>query len=163
MANKYNDKKIKESTAMIHKITAALMKNLEQYKAAKAKGDDTSKFMKISKQLMDAKKKWQNELDNQIMQTDKDVELAMTESLKKMEVKKVIKEGHFTTSLTPAEVKSLTAVVTKIDELKATVQAASKTVKNKEIRRMLTVGGLGDASMLRNRMTSIYQLKDLEK
>jgi hypothetical protein len=79
------------------------------------------------------------------------------------EVKKVIKEGYFTTSLTPAEVKSLTAVVTKIDELKATVEAASKTVKNNEIRRMLTVGGLGDSSMLRNRMTSIYQLKDLEK
>jgi hypothetical protein len=81
MANKFNDKKIKESTAMIHKITAALMKNLEQYKAAKAKGNDTSKFMKTSKQLMDAKKKWQTELDNQIMQMDKGVELAMTEGL----------------------------------------------------------------------------------
>ena len=77
MANKYYDKKIKESTAMIHKITAALMKNLEQYKAAKAKGDDTSKFMKTSKQLIDAKKNWQKELDNQIMQVDRDVELAM--------------------------------------------------------------------------------------
>ena len=77
------------------------------------------------------------------------------------EVKKAIKE--VTTSLTPEEVESLTAVVTKIDELKATVEAASKTVKNNEIRRMLTVGGLGDTGMLRNRMTSIYQLKDLEK
>jgi len=81
MANKFNDKKIKESTKMIHKIADALMKNLEQYKAAKAKGDDTKKFVKISKQLIDAKKKWQNELDNQIMQMDRGVELAMTESL----------------------------------------------------------------------------------
>ena len=80
MANKFNDKKIKESTAMIHKITAALMKNLEQYKAAKAKGDDTKKFVKTSKQLIDAKKKWQDELESQIMQMDKGVELAMTES-----------------------------------------------------------------------------------
>ena len=79
------------------------------------------------------------------------------------EVKKALKEGYFTTSLTPEEVESLTAVVTKIDELKATVSAASKIVKNNEIRRMLTVGGLGDTGMLRNRMTSIYQLKDLEK
>jgi hypothetical protein len=64
------------------------------------------------------------------------------------EVKKVIKEGYFTTSLTPAEVKSLTAVVTKIDELKATVEAASKTVKNNEIRRMLTVGGLDETKRI---------------
>ena len=77
------------------------------------------------------------------------------------EVKKAIKE--VTTSLTPEEVESLTAVVTKIDELKATVEAASKIVKNNGIRHMLTVGGLGDTGMLRNRMTSIYQLKDLEK
>lgn len=80
MANKFNDKKIKESTAMIHKVAEALMKNLEQYKAAKAKGADTKKFVKISKQLIDAKKKWQNELESQIMQMDKGVELAMTES-----------------------------------------------------------------------------------
>ena len=79
------------------------------------------------------------------------------------EVKKAIKEGYFTTSLTPEEVKSLTAVVTKIDELKATVSAASKIVKNNEIRRMLTVGGLPDVNMLRARMTTVYQLKDLEK
>lgn len=81
MANKFNDKKIKESTKMIHKITDALMKNLEQYKAAKAEGKDVQKYMKISKKLVDAKKKWQNELDNQIMQMDRGVELAMTESL----------------------------------------------------------------------------------
>lgn len=81
MANKFNDKKIKESTKMIHKITDALMKNLEQYKAAKAEGKDVQKYMKISKKLVDAKKKWQNELDNQIMQMDRGVELAMTEGL----------------------------------------------------------------------------------
>ena len=81
MANKINDKKIKESTKMIHKITDALMKNLEQYKAAKAEGKDVQKYMKISKKLVDAKKKWQNELDNQIMQMDRGVELAMTEGL----------------------------------------------------------------------------------
>ena len=81
MANKFNDKKIKESTKMIHKITDALMKNLEQYKAAKAAGKDVQKYMKISKKLVDAKKKWQNELDNQIMQMDRGVELAMTEGL----------------------------------------------------------------------------------
>jgi len=80
MASKFNDKKIKEATTMIHKITSALMKNLEMYKTAKAKGEDTKKFMKISKQLVDSKKNWQKELDNQIMQMDKGVELAMTES-----------------------------------------------------------------------------------
>ena len=31
--------------------------------------------------MVDAKKKWQNELDNQIMQIDRGVELAMTEAL----------------------------------------------------------------------------------
>ena len=77
------------------------------------------------------------------------------------EVKKAIKE--VTTSLTPEEVESLTAVVTKIDELKATVEAASKIVKNNGIRHMLTVGGLPDVNMLRARMTTVYQLRDLEK
>lgn len=125
MANKFNDKKIKESTAMIHKITAALMKNLEQYKAAKAKGGDTKKFMKVSKQLMDAKKKWQNELDNQIMQMDKGVELAMTEGLsgfddpkfpkaKYTHVDKVMKD--FTKALVRADVdqKSIQGVLTNM-------------------------------------------------
>jgi len=79
------------------------------------------------------------------------------------EVKQAIKEGYFTTSLTPQEVESLTAVVTKIDELKATIEAASKMVNNREIRRMLTVGGLPDVNMLRARMTTVYQLRDLEK
>ena len=91
------------------------------------------------------------------------MKLTELQKLIREEVKKALKEGYFTTYLTPEEVESLTAVVTKIDELKATVEAASKTVKNNEIRRMLTVGGLGDTGMLRNRMTSIYQLKDLEK
>ena len=79
------------------------------------------------------------------------------------EVRKATNEGYFTTSLTPQEVESLRAVVTKIDELKATVEAASRTVKNNEIRRLLTVGGLPDVGMLRARMASIYQLRDLEK
>lgn len=77
------------------------------------------------------------------------------------EIKKALQEGYFTTSLTPQEVESLRAVVTKIDELRATIEAAGKTVKNSEIRRMLTVGGLPDVGMLRARMTSIYQLRDL--
>ena len=79
------------------------------------------------------------------------------------EVKKAIKEGYFTTSLTPEQVESLTAVVTKIDELKAAIEAASKMSNNNEIKRLLTVGGLPDVNMLRARMTTVYQLKDLEK
>jgi hypothetical protein len=79
------------------------------------------------------------------------------------EVKKAIKEGYFTTSLTPEQVESLTAVVTKIDELKATIEAANKMANNSEIKRLLTVGGLPDVNMLRARMTTVYQLKDLEK
>lgn len=79
------------------------------------------------------------------------------------EVKKAIKEGYFTTSLTPEQVESLTAVVTKIDELKATIETANKMANNSEIKRLLTVGGLPDVNMLRARMTTVYQLKDLEK
>lgn len=77
--------------------------------------------------------------------------------------KKAIKEDYFTTSLTPEEIESLIAVVTKIDELKATVEAASKIVNNNEIQRMLTVGGLPDVNMLRARITTVYQLKNLKK
>ena len=90
------------------------------------------------------------------------MKLTELQKLIREEVKKALKEGYFTTYLTPEEVESLTAVVTKIDELKATVEAASKIVKNNGIRHMLTVGGLPDVNMLRARMTTVYQLRDLE-
>jgi len=77
------------------------------------------------------------------------------------EVKKAIKEGYFTTALSDEEKNSLVSVVNKVDELKAAIDTANKTVKNREIQRLLTVGGLPDVGMLRARMTNIYQLKDL--
>ena len=77
------------------------------------------------------------------------------------EVKKAIKEGYFTTTLSDEEKNSLVSVVNKVDELKAAIDTANKTVKNREIQRLLTVGGLPDVGMLRARMTNIYQLKDL--
>ena len=77
------------------------------------------------------------------------------------EVKKAIKEGYFTTTLSDEEKNSLVSVVNKVDELKAAIETANKTVKNREIQRLLTVGGLPDVGMLRARMTNIYQLKDL--
>ena len=78
------------------------------------------------------------------------------------EVKKTLKEvGQFTTALSDEEKNSLFEVVKKIDELKAAIETANKTVKNREIQRLLTVGGLPDVGMLRARMTSIYQLRDL--
>ena len=80
------------------------------------------------------------------------------------EVKKaLVQEGYFTTYLKPEEVESLKAVVTKIDELKEAIEAAYKMANNSEIKRLLTVGGLPDVNMLRARMTTVYQLKDLEK
>jgi hypothetical protein len=77
------------------------------------------------------------------------------------EVKKAIKEGYLTTALNDEEKNSLVSVVNKVDELKAAIETANKTVKNREIQRLLTVGGLPDVGMLRARMTNIYQLKDL--
>jgi DNA-binding protein Fis len=87
-----------------------------------------------------------------------------TDVLRKLireEVKQALKEGYFTTALTDQEKNSLFDVVKKIDELKAAIETANKTIKNREIQRLLTVGGLPDVGMLRARMTSIYQLKDL--
>jgi PHP family Zn ribbon phosphoesterase len=92
--------------------------------------------------------------------------------MKKLDLQKVIREevkkalneeGYFTTSLEPKQVESLTAVVTKIDELKQAVEDAYKMANNSEIKHLLTVGGLPDVNMLRARMTSISKLKHLEK
>jgi hypothetical protein len=120
MANKFNDKKIKESTKMIHKITDALMKNLEQYKAAKAEGKDVQKYMKISKKLVDAKKKWQNELDNQIMQMDRGVELAMTEGLSGYDDPKFPKAKY---QKVDKAMVDLTKALTKADVGKKAIEA----------------------------------------
>ena len=90
--------------------------------------------------------------------------------MKKSELQKIIREeikstlkeaGELTTYLAPAEVESLTAIMTKIDNLKAAIETTSKMINNKEIQRILTVGGLPDLNMLRARMSSISQLKEL--
>lgn len=78
------------------------------------------------------------------------------------ELRKVTNEGYFTTSLTPEQVEDLTAIVTKIDELKAAMDKAYKSVRNRTIEQMIQASpGQPELNTLRARMTSIYQLKDL--
>lgn len=80
------------------------------------------------------------------------------------EVRKATNEGYFTTYLTPEQVEDLKAIVTKIDELKAAMAKASKSVRNRTIEQMIQASpGQVELNTLRTRMTTIYQLKDLEK
>jgi len=82
----------------------------------------------------------------------------------KEEIRKATNEGYFTTYLTPEQVDALTAIVTKIDELKAAMDNASKKVSNNTIKQLIQASpGRPELNTLRARMTSIYQLRDLEK
>lgn len=78
------------------------------------------------------------------------------------EVRKVTNEGYFTTSLTPEQVEALKEIVTKIDELKGTMDKAYKIIHNRTIEQMIQASpGQSELNTLRARMTSIYQLRDL--
>lgn len=78
------------------------------------------------------------------------------------ELRKATNEGLFTTALTPEQVQDLTAIVTKIDELKAAMDKAYKSARNRTIEQMIQASpGQPELNTLRARMTSIYQLRDL--
>lgn len=93
---KHIAKLIDQTTEQISKIAAGLMKNLEQYQKAKKKGQELSKFISVSKQLTDTKKRYTKELDNLILKLDKNVELVIGENktMKKSILKQIIIEEY---------------------------------------------------------------------
>ena len=83
MPKQVSQRDVSQAVSMISKITTAMFQNISRYKQALEKGDEKSveKYKKIARQLQDSKVNWEKHMEELLLNLDKNVELAMDESL----------------------------------------------------------------------------------
>jgi len=83
MPKQVSQRDVSQAVSMISKITTAMFQNIDKYKKAVEKGDEKSveKYKKIAIQLQDSKVNWEKHMEELLLDLDKNVELAMDESL----------------------------------------------------------------------------------
>jgi hypothetical protein len=93
---KVDKRHVSQAVSMISKITDAMFKNIEKYKAAKAAGKvkEVEAYKKVAMQLQATKRNWAAHLDELLLDLEKDVELELKENttMKKLDLKRLILE-----------------------------------------------------------------------